>query len=93
MSAYKVLNLITFFTAGPEEIRAWTIYKNTLAPQAAGVIHTDFERGFIKAEIYHINDLIKYKKESHLKENGKIRQEGKQYLMQDGDVVLFKFNV
>ena len=93
LSAYKILNLITFFTAGPEEIRAWTIHKQTYAPQAAGVIHTDFERGFIKAEIYHINDLIKYEAEAILKENGKIRQEGKKYLMDDGDIVLFKFNV
>ena len=93
LSAYKVLSLITFFTAGPEEIRAWTIHKNTYAPQAAGVIHTDFERGFIKAEIYHINDLVQHETESILKENGKIRQEGKKYLMHDGDIVLFKFNV
>ena len=93
ISAYYVLNLITFFTAGPEEIRAWTISKNTYAPQAAGVIHTDFERGFIKAEIYHIEDLKVYKNELSLKESGKIRQEGKQYIMLDGDIVLFKFNV
>ena len=93
MSAYKVLKLITFFTAGPEEIRAWTISNNTYAPQAAGTIHTDFERGFIKAEIYHIENLEEYETEGALKENGKIRQEGKKYLMKDGDIVLFKFNV
>ena len=93
ISAYKVLQLITFFTAGPEEIRAWTIPCQTYAPQAAGTIHTDFEKGFIKAEIYHIDDLEKYETELLLKENGKIRQEGKKYLMSDGDIVLFKFNV
>ncbi|MBI65357.1 MAG: redox-regulated ATPase YchF [Candidatus Marinimicrobia bacterium] len=92
-TAYNKLGLITFFTAGPKEIRAWTIKKNTLAPQAAGVIHTDFERGFIKAEIYNIADLLQYKSENILKENGKIRQEGKKYIMQDGDIVLFRFNV
>jgi len=92
-TAYKKLGLITFFTAGPKEIRAWTIKTNTFAPQAAGVIHTDFERGFIKAEIYNIKDLLKYKSENILKDNGKIRQEGKKYIMQDGDIVLFRFNV
>ncbi len=92
-TAYNKLGLITFFTAGPKEIRAWTIKKNILAPQAAGVIHTDFERGFIKAEIYNIADLLQYESENILKENGKIRQEGKKYIMQDGDIVLFRFNV
>jgi len=92
-TAYKKLGLMTFFTAGPKEIRAWTIKTNTFAPQAAGVIHTDFERGFIKAEIYNIKDLLKYKSERRLKDNGKIRQEGKKYIMQDGDIVLFRFNV
>ena len=92
-TAYNKLGLITFFTAGPKEIRAWTIKKNTLAPQAAGVIHTDFERGFINAEIYNIADLLQYESENILKENGKIRQEGKKYIMQDGDIVLFRFNV
>ena len=91
--AYKQLGLITFFTAGPKEIRAWTINQNTLAPQAAGVIHSDFERGFIKADIYHVNDLFEYKSESTLREQGKIRQEGKEYLVIDGDVIFFKFNV
>ena len=91
--AYKNLNLITYFTAGPQEIRAWTIPDNTYAPQAAGKIHSDFERGFIKAEIYHIDDLIEFKSEVSLKENGKIRQEGKDYCIQDGDIIFFKFNV
>jgi len=91
--AYSQLGLITFFTAGPKEIRAWTIHQNTLAPQAAGVIHSDFERGFIKADIYHVNDLFEYQSESSLKEHGKIRQEGKDYLVIDGDVIFFKFNV
>ena len=90
---YKLLGLITFFTAGPKEIRAWTIFDGSLAPQAAGVIHTDFERGFIKAEIYNIEDLLKYQSEISLKDNGKIRLEGKNYIMKDGDVVVFKFNV
>ena len=91
--AYNQLGLISFFTAGPKEIRAWTIHQNTLAPQAAGAIHSDFERGFIKADIYHVTDLFKYKSESSLKEQGKIRQEGKDYLVIDGDVIFFKFNV
>ena len=91
--AYSHLGLITFFTAGVKEIRAWTIIKNSLAPQAAGVIHTDFERGFIKAEVYHINDLTQYKTELALRDNGKIRQEGKDYLVKDGDVIFFKFNI
>ena len=91
--AYSKLGLITFFTAGVKEVRAWTIFKNSLAPQAAGVIHSDFERGFIKADIYHIDDLKKYKTELALKENGKIRQEGKDYIVQDGDIIFFKFNV
>ena len=91
--AYKQLGLITFFTAGEQEIRAWTITSETYAPQAAGAIHTDFERGFIKAEIYHIDDLIQYQSELILREKGKIRQEGKEYIVQDGDIIFFKFNV
>ena len=91
--AYKLLNLETYFTAGPKEVRAWTIKKNSKAPQGAGVIHTDFERGFIKAEVYHIDDLINYKSEAEIKTAGKIRQEGKEYTIQDGDIILFKFNV
>jgi ribosome-binding ATPase YchF (GTP1/OBG family) len=91
--AYKQLGLITFFTAGQKEIRAWTINQNTLAPQAAGVIHSDFERGFIKADIYHVKDLLQHESETILREHGKIRQEGKDYLVIDGDVIFFKFNV
>ena len=91
--AYEQLGLITFFTAGEQEIRAWTIPSQTYAPQAAGTIHTDFERGFIKAEIYHLDDLIACQSEIALREKGKIRQEGKEYLVQDGDVIFFKFNV
>ena len=91
--AYNHLGLITFFTAGVKEIRAWTVAKNASAPQAAGVIHTDFERGFIKAEIYHIDDLKKYETELILRDNGKIRQEGKEYIVKDGDIIFFKFNV
>tara|TARA_B100000959_G_scaffold271445_1_gene319597 strand:+ start:446 stop:1543 length:1098 start_codon:yes stop_codon:yes gene_type:complete len=91
--SYQQLGLITFFTAGEQEIRAWTILNNTYAPQAAGTIHSDFERGFIKAEIYNINDLIQFESENNLRNNGKIRQEGKDYLVQDGDIIFFKFNV
>ncbi len=91
--AYEQLGLITFFTAGEQEIRAWTIPSQTYAPQAAGTIHTDFERGFIKAEIYHLNDLIQCESEIILREKGKMRQEGKEYLVQDGDIIFFKFNV
>lgn len=91
--AYSKLGLITFFTAGVQEVRAWTVKKNALAPEAAGVIHSDFERGFIKADIYNISDLQKFQTEQALKENGKIRQEGKEYIVQDGDIIFFKFNV
>ena len=90
--AYQQLDLITYFTAGEKEIRAWTIKKNILAPQAAGVIHSDFERGFIKAEIYHISDLKSFESEIALKASGKIRQEGKEYIVKDGDIIFFKFN-
>ena len=92
-TAYKLLSLHTFFTAGPQEIRAWTIKLNDTAYDAAGKIHTDFQKGFIKAEIYHFDDLMKYKSEVSVKEAGLIRQEGKDYIMKDGDMVLFKFNV
>jgi len=91
--AYKILNLETFFTAGPKEIRAWPISKGATAPNAAGVIHSDFERGFIKAEIYNIEDLIKFKTEEKIKGAGKLRQEGKDYIVNDGDIIFFKFNV
>lgn len=92
-AAYHLLGLRTFFTAGEDECRAWTFHEGMKAPQCAGVIHTDFERGFIKAEIYSYEDLMEYKSEASLKEHGKIRMEGKQYVMQDGDVVFFRFNV
>ena len=91
--SYRKLSLHTFFTAGPEEIRAWAIKLKDTAYDAAGKIHTDFQRGFIKAEVFHINDLIKFKSEISVKEAGLIRQEGKDYIMKDGDIVFFKFNV
>ena len=92
-SAYEILNLETYFTAGPKEIRAWSIPRGASAPEAAGVIHSDFERGFIKAEVYNIDDLIKFGSEEKIKNNGKLRQEGKGYTVKDGDVIFFKFNV
>ena len=91
--AYTLLGLRTFFTAGPQEVRAWTFKEGMTAPEMAGIIHSDFQRGFIKAETYSYDDLIAYGSEHALKEAGKIRQEGKQYVGQDGDVMLFKFNV
>ncbi len=91
--AYHLLGLRTFFTAGPDECRAWTFKEGMLAPELAGIIHTDFQRGFIKAETYSFDDLVEYGSEHALKEAGKIRQEGKQYVGQDGDIMLFKFNV
>ena len=93
LSGYKLLNLETYFTSGPQESRAWTIHQNSLAPQAAGVIHTDFERGFIKAEVISYDDFIKCNGESGAKKDGKLRLEGKDYLVEDGDVIHFKFNV
>ncbi|MGI5058348.1 redox-regulated ATPase YchF [Treponema pectinovorum] len=92
-AAYHLMGLRTFFTAGTDECRAWTIHNGDKAPQAAGVIHTDFEKGFIKAEVYSIEDLRKYKSEAEIKSAGKYRQEGKEYVVQDGDVIFFKFNV
>ena len=92
-SAYKMLGLRTYFTAGKQEVRAWTFEDGNKAPQAAGVIHTDFERGFIKAEVYHYDDLVKFKDESKVKENGKLRIEGKEYIVKDGDIMHFRFNV
>ena len=92
-ACYKLLGLLSFLTAGPQETRAWTIERGTKAPQAAGKIHTDFERGFIRAEIVDYDTLINLKSYSLAKEKGKVRLEGKDYVMQDGDVVLFKFNV
>jgi len=90
---YEVLGLETYFTAGPKELRAWTIRKSSLAPNAAGVIHTDFEKGFIKAEVIGFSDYIECQGESGAKEKGKLRLEGKEYLVKDGDVIHFKFNV
>lgn len=92
-ATYKLLDLATYFTAGPKEIRAWTIPTGATAPQAAGVIHTDFERGFIKAEAYHIDDLMELGSEQALKAAGKMRIEGKDYIVKDGDVLHFRFNV
>jgi ribosome-binding ATPase len=92
-AAYKLLNLETFFTAGPKEARAWTIHRGSKAPQAAGKIHSDFERGFIRAETIAYDDFIKYKGESGAKEVGRLRLEGKEYIVQEGDVLHFRFNV
>ena len=92
-AAFKLLDLETFFTAGEKEIKSWTIKKDTYAVDAAGEIHSDIQRGFIKAEVYSIEELIKYKTEEILKNNGKIRQEGKNYVVKDGDIIFFKFNV
>jgi GTP-binding protein YchF len=91
--AYRLLGLQSYFTSGPKEIRAWTIPVGATAPQAAGVIHTDFERGFIRAEVYTLKDLQQYKAEAAIKAAGKMRAEGKSYVMQDGDIVHFLFNV
>ena len=90
---YEILGLDTFFTAGPNELRAWTLKRGSLAPQAAGRIHTDFERGFIKAEIISFGDYISFGGEAGSKENGKLRLEGKDYMFKDGDIAHFKFNV
>lgn len=90
---YDILNLKTYFTAGEKEVRAWTFKEGFTAPQAAGVIHTDFEKGFIKAEVYHCEDLFKLGSESAIKEAGKLKIEGKEYIVKDGDVCHFRFNV
>ena len=92
-AAYEILELQTYFTAGVKEVRAWTVRKGSTAPQGAGVIHTDFEKGFIRAEVTAYNDFIEYKGESGAKEAGKWRLEGKDYILADGDVVHFRFNV
>ena len=92
-AAYHLLGLRTFFTVGEPECRAWTFHEGMKAPQCAGIIHSDFERGFIKAEVYSYEDLMEYGSEQALKEHGKLRVEGKDYLMQDGDVVFLRFNV
>ncbi|AKX34693.1 GTP-dependent nucleic acid-binding protein EngD [Spiroplasma litorale] len=91
-SSYKTLGLKTYFTAGPQEARAWQFKEGSTAPQCAGIIHTDFEKGFIKADIYSINDILELGSEQELKSKGKVRLEGKSYIVQDGDVCYFKFN-
>ena len=91
--AYALLDLITYFTAGVQEVRAWTIKKGWKAPQAAGVIHTDFERGFIKAEVIKLSDYQQFRNEAGCRENGKIAIEGKEYVVHDGDIMHFRFNV
>ena len=92
-SAYKLLDLYTYFTAGVQEVRAWTIHQGWKAPQAASVIHTDFEKGFIKAEVIAYEDFISYGSEAACRENGRLRIEGKEYIVKDGDVMHFRFNV
>jgi hypothetical protein len=92
-AAYKLLGLQSYFTAGPKEIRAWTVPVGAKAPQAAGVIHTDFEKGFIRAEVYTLPDLKTYKTEPAIRSAGKLRSEGKEYVVQDGDIMHFLFNV
>ncbi|MFT5233580.1 MAG: GTP-binding protein YchF [Candidatus Krumholzibacteriia bacterium] len=92
-AGYKLLNLHTYFTAGEKEVRAWTFHDGYKAPQAAGVIHTDFERGFIKADVYHYDDLVKFESEQAVKEAGQMRLEGKSYVVKDGDIMHFRFSV
>ncbi len=92
-AGYDLLGLQTYFTAGEIEVRAWTFEKGWKAPQTAGVIHTDFERGFIRAEVYHYDDLMKYKSENGIREAGALRVEGKEYVVRDGDIMHFRFNV
>ncbi len=92
-AAYKLLNLQTYFTAGVKEVRAWNIHKGDTAPEAAGVIHSDFQKGFIRAEVIHFEDYIKYGSESACRDAGKLNIEGKEYVVQDGDVMHFRFNV
>lgn len=92
-STYKLLNLITYFTAGVQEVRAWTIERGWKAPQAAGVIHSDFEKGFIKAEVIAYEDFVHYGSEAACRDNGRLRIEGKEYIVKDGDVMHFRFNV
>jgi ribosome-binding ATPase YchF (GTP1/OBG family) len=92
-AAYKLLGLQTYFTAGPKEVRAWTVHVGATAPQAAGVIHTDFEKGFIRAETIGYDDYVRLKGEAGAKEAGRMRLEGKDYVVRDGDVMHFRFNV
>jgi ribosome-binding ATPase YchF (GTP1/OBG family) len=92
-AGYSLLGLLTYFTAGPKEVRAWTVTQGATAPQAAGVIHTDFEKGFIRAETIAYEDFVRLKGETGAKEAGKMRLEGKDYVVKDGDVLHFRFNV
>jgi ribosome-binding ATPase YchF (GTP1/OBG family) len=92
-AAYSLLDLATYFTAGVQEVRAWTIEKGFTAPQAAGVIHTDFEKGFIRAEVIKYDDFVQYGSESAVKDAGKLAVEGKTYIVEDGDIMHFRFNV
>jgi len=92
-AAYALLGLQTYFTAGPKEVRAWTVPQGATAPQAAGVIHTDFERGFIRAEVATYDDYVAHGGEQGAKEAGRLRVEGKDYVVRDGDVMHFRFNV
>jgi ribosome-binding ATPase YchF (GTP1/OBG family) len=92
-AGYDLLGLLTFFTVGPKEARAWTVHKGAKGPQAAGAIHTDFERGYIRAETIAYDDYVTLGGESAAREAGKLRQEGKDYVVKDGDVLHFKFNV
>jgi ribosome-binding ATPase YchF (GTP1/OBG family) len=91
-AGFKLLDLITFFTVGPKETRAWTVRRNAKAPEAAGVIHTDFERGFIRSETISYDDYVKYAGEAGARDAGKLRLEGKEYVVADGDVMHFRFN-
>ena len=92
-ASYKILGLLSYITAGPKEIRAWTIKRGTKAPQAAGKIHSDFDRGFIRAETISYDNLVECGSINKAKEKGMVRSEGKEYIVQDGDVILFRFNV
>ncbi len=92
-AAYKLLNLQTYFTAGEKEVRAWTFTKGMKAPQTAGIIHTDFEKGFIRAEVIKYNDYVSLGSESAARDNGKLSVEGKEYVVDDGDIMHFRFNV
>ena len=92
-AAYALLNLQTYFTAGPDEVRAWTFLRGSKAPQCAGIIHTDFEKGFIRAEVIKYDDFVTLGSENAVKEAGKMNVEGKEYVVQDGDIMHFRFNV
>ncbi|HHU59383.1 TPA: DUF933 domain-containing protein, partial [bacterium] len=92
-AAYSLLGLETFFTVGQVEVRAWTFKKGMKAPECAGIIHTDFQRGFIKAEVYSYDDIVELGSEVKIKENGRLRIEGKEYVVRDGDIIHFRFNV